>query len=232
MAKQTIKNQPIYETLLIGVLLAAVGGYMDAYTYMIRGEVFASLQSGNVILLGINLAAGRFTATVHYLVPILFFALGAGFAYLIEHYFDKREVFIWQQLSVLIELLGILLIGLLAPWLPNLLVTSGLSLFAAFQVQTFRKLNGHPFSTTMTTGNIKSVGAALLGWLFVPKTRPTNRLLLIDSLLIVFGFAAGAFSAAILLPFWQGSTIIGAAIILMFVFGLTQLDFRAHPSKY
>ena len=41
------------ETHLLGLLLALVGGFLDAYTYVCRGHVFANAQTGNLVLLGI-----------------------------------------------------------------------------------------------------------------------------------------------------------------------------------
>lgn len=46
---------PVHETLIIGILLAMSAGGLDAYTYLVHGEVFAGLQTGNLILLGIHL---------------------------------------------------------------------------------------------------------------------------------------------------------------------------------
>lgn len=40
----------------LGVLLALVGGGLDAYTFISRGGVFAGAQTGNVVLLGVAAA--------------------------------------------------------------------------------------------------------------------------------------------------------------------------------
>ena len=37
------------------VLLTLCGGYLDAYTYFVRGGVFANAQTGNIIKLGIQM---------------------------------------------------------------------------------------------------------------------------------------------------------------------------------
>lgn len=47
------------ESYLVGVLLAIAGGYLDVYTYVCRGGVFANAQTGNIVLLGINVADGN-----------------------------------------------------------------------------------------------------------------------------------------------------------------------------
>ena len=43
----------------VGVMLAIVGGYLDAYTYISRDHVFANAQTGNMVLLAINIKEGR-----------------------------------------------------------------------------------------------------------------------------------------------------------------------------
>ena len=55
------KPYPVHESLLIGTLLTAAAGSFDAFTYLLHGEVFAGLQTGNVILLGIHLGQAQWT---------------------------------------------------------------------------------------------------------------------------------------------------------------------------
>ena len=46
------------ETYRVGILLAAAGGFLDAYTFLCRGHVFANAQTGNIVLFGVSLARG------------------------------------------------------------------------------------------------------------------------------------------------------------------------------
>ncbi|HEV3423197.1 MAG TPA: YoaK family protein, partial [Paraburkholderia sp.] len=45
----------------VAVLLTLSGGFLDAYTYVGHGGVFANTMTGNVALLGIHIAAGDWT---------------------------------------------------------------------------------------------------------------------------------------------------------------------------
>ena len=67
------------EALRAGLVPAVTGGYLDAYTYLCRGHVFANAETGNMVLLGINLVTGQWSAAVKYIPPIfcLFFLAGA-----------------------------------------------------------------------------------------------------------------------------------------------------------
>ena len=38
------------ESLLLGAILATVGGFLDAHTYICRGKVFANAETGNIVL--------------------------------------------------------------------------------------------------------------------------------------------------------------------------------------
>ena len=64
------------EALRVGLVLALAGGYLDAYTYLCRGGVFANAETGNMVLLGVKLAAGDWGGAVKYLPPIFAFFLG------------------------------------------------------------------------------------------------------------------------------------------------------------
>lgn len=46
-----MKITQISESIRLGALLAISGGMMDAYSYIMRGHVFANAQTGNMLLL-------------------------------------------------------------------------------------------------------------------------------------------------------------------------------------
>ena len=55
------------ESYLVGVLLAIAGGYLDVYTYICRGGVFANAQTGNIVLLGISMADQNWDKILFYI---------------------------------------------------------------------------------------------------------------------------------------------------------------------
>jgi uncharacterized membrane protein YoaK (UPF0700 family) len=69
------------ETFPLAILLSCAGGYLDAFTWVGQGGVFANAQTGNVVLLGINAAAGQWSEAVHHLMPILAFTFGVYAAF-------------------------------------------------------------------------------------------------------------------------------------------------------
>ena len=52
------------ESLMTAAFIILSGGLQDAYTYLCRGKVFANAQTGNIVLLSVNLIDGKFGKAV------------------------------------------------------------------------------------------------------------------------------------------------------------------------
>lgn len=143
----------ISESIRLGILLALSGGFMDAYSYLERGRVFANAQTGNMLLMGVNLAEGNLRAMVDYLFPVLAFALGIFLAEVIH--VRETNLLHWRQTAVLLE--ALILIGVsFFPLSMNLPANSLTSFACGIQVECFRKIHGHGIATTMCIGNLRS----------------------------------------------------------------------------
>lgn len=68
-------HKQMSEAFLTAAFLSISGGLQDAYTYLARGNVFANAQTGNIVLLSQHIADGDLASTIHYLIPLSFFAL-------------------------------------------------------------------------------------------------------------------------------------------------------------
>jgi uncharacterized membrane protein YoaK (UPF0700 family) len=209
----------IHESLPVGVALAMAGGFLDAYTYLFHGAVFASMQSGNVILLGIHLATGQFIQAFRYLPPILLFLVGIVLTNGLQHRFPTGGRIVWQNVALFLEALGIFILGIFAHSLPNVIVDSGLSFFAAIQYASYRRLAGMPYATTMTTGNIRSMGDYLYQRIFKKDVSVDYKLKYIA--MIIGGFFFGAVSSSLLGMFLAHRTIWVVSGILLFVLAIT-----------
>ena len=91
------------ESLANGLLLAFAGGMMDAYTYLCRGQVFANAETGNLVLLGIQLAQRNWGRALYYLWPIMSFALGVLLTeWLRSHFTPLPGLPHWRQLVLVV----------------------------------------------------------------------------------------------------------------------------------
>ena len=66
------------EAFCTAMFLSVSGGLQDVYTYLYRGKVFANAQTGNIVLCSVKLVEGDWSAVLHYLVPLCFFALACS----------------------------------------------------------------------------------------------------------------------------------------------------------
>src|SRR5437762_10244378 len=68
------------QSLLVACLLTMSGGFLDAFTWLSLGGVFANSQTGNVVFLGMYAALGQWHEAAHHIPPILAFLAGAWVA--------------------------------------------------------------------------------------------------------------------------------------------------------
>ena len=185
------------ESFRLGALLALAGGVLDAYTYLIRGGVFANAQTGNIVLLGVRLIHGEWRQVLHYLIPILAFAGGVIVAEQIRQRVSREGGIHWRQVTLGLELL--LLAGV--AWLPaslDSLANVAVSFVCAVQVESFRKVNGNAFATTMCTGNLRSGTERLLLYLRTGERDHWSRAIQYYGIILCFiaGAALGGLCAA------------------------------------
>lgn len=148
------------ESYLMAAILSVTGGFLDAYTYISRGGVFANAQTGNFCLMSIALVDGDVLSATRYLFPILAFVLGTLLAESLRRRLAPLQALHWRQVVVLLEIALLFTVALLpdtANNLANLLV----SFLCAVQGQTFRKFLGNTFASTMCTGNLRSASEHL-----------------------------------------------------------------------
>lgn len=156
MKQEKNKTRQMSETFLMGTLLALTGGFLDAYTYMSRGGVFANAQTGNIVLLGLNMASGQWSRVLYYLVPIIAFVLGIFLAESIRGKCMYNRKMHWRQLVLILEILVLLFVAVLPQGKFDMIANVAVSFICAMQVESFRKVNGNTFATTMCTGNLRS----------------------------------------------------------------------------
>lgn len=101
------------DSLLVAILLCISGGFQDTYTYNCREGVFANAQTGNMALLGQNLAMGNWPMTLRYLVPVAAFAAGIYFSQKIRLRYKERQMIHWRQIVILLEIIVLFLTGFL-----------------------------------------------------------------------------------------------------------------------
>ena len=140
------------ESFRLSALLSFSGGLQDAYTYNVRDGVFANAQTGNVVLMSQNFMQGEWNKGLRYMLPLISFAAGIFLAERIESRFKTGSKIHWRQIILFIEIAMLLAVGFM-PTGFNMLANIMVSFSCAMQVQTFRKVHGYGYASTMCIGN-------------------------------------------------------------------------------
>ena len=226
------KNGQMSESLLLGGLLALAGGFFDAYTYLCRGGVFANAQTGNIVLFGLKLAEREWLRALTYLLPILAFALGVVAAELVKRR-GKREhrpdgTLHWRQTIVLAEVCILAAVSF-ASQEYNTAVNIAISFVCAMQVETFRKVRGSAFATTMCTGNLRSGTEQLVLWRQTGDRKAARKAR--HYYAIILWFIAGAALGALCTDAWWERALLLTGVPLLVVFGLMFREQEAHALR-
>ena len=150
-----MNKRQISESIEVGIFLALSGGFMDAYSYINRGKVFANAETGNIILMALKVCEGKFFEAVNYLIPIISFAVGVAICEIIKYRKERINMIHWRQILVLFEIFAFIAVGFL-PQEMNRVANSIISMISGIQFATFPKIRGTAIATTMCTGNLKT----------------------------------------------------------------------------
>ena len=207
------RAKQISESIELGILLALSGGFMDAYSYIARGKVFANAQTGNMLLLGIHLSQGHYNQALYYAFPVFAFALGIALTAIVR--IHNQSQLHWRQISVFVEGMILFLVAFI-PFHMNLLANSLTSFACGIQVQSFRKIHETPLATTMCIGNLRG-GTENLCHYFIKKEKHYLEKGLIYYGVIFF-FILGAVIGNICVSYYSRYAIMICSLLLMISF--------------
>ena len=183
-------------SLSVGGMLAAAGGFLDGFTYVGHGQVFANAMSANVILFGAYCYTGSFHIALRYLPPIMAFLAAVWASQTIQLHSKRRGIAALYGAVLLLEIVVLLVLSLLPATTPDTLFTTSIAFAAAVQMNTFREMNGHSYSSTFTTGNLRTLGEAAFTWLFEGHPQDAARTVR-DFSVIVGAFLLGAIAGGV-----------------------------------
>lgn len=204
---------PRDETLQIASLLAFVGGYLEAYTWIVH-HVFANAQSANLVFLWVYMTGGEWERAVRYIPPLLAFVVGVVLACWLRWALPQQAA----RISNLIEIAFLFIVAILHNRLPEVAGTLGLSLVAAFQTVSFPRVEGWSYNSVMVTSNfrqtIEGLFAAFAG---STEPRPFRRSYVFGTMCVAFGSgaAAGAFATELKRTYSLAVPVMLLVIVLL-----------------
>lgn len=189
-------ERQLAESTVFITLLMIVGGYLNAYTFITRGGVFANNQTGNLAKLGVELANLNWSGATDCLLPILGCMLGAGAAAYLKSVHFPNQPNNWRRTILILELLTLFIVGFLPTSIPHRVVNISISFITAFQLSGFRTLHGIVCNTTISTGNLRTAGQ-FWSEAFIKKDKDSF-LKALHFGFVVFSFAFGALLGTII----------------------------------
>lgn len=189
--KRLLPETQMSEAFVNSAFLALSGGFQDAYTYNTRDEVFANAQTGNVVLMSQHLMTGEWSTALRYLFPLLAFVLGVLLAEQIQYYHKYKAGVHWRQKILLIEIVILFGVGFIPSGF-NTVAAILVSFTCAMQVQSFRKIDGYSYASTMCIGNLRSGTDALSVYIRERKPEQLKRCLYYFGIILLFAIGAGA----------------------------------------
>ncbi|SMG01936.1 YoaK family protein [Burkholderia singularis] len=201
----------------VAALLTLSGGFLDAYTYVGHGRVFANTMTGNVALLGINVSAGDWAQALHHVPPLGGFVLAVFVSHLLGLAAQKGWVRHTAFVALCVEIVFLALASCGWPEWSSAWLIPGISFVATLQTLSFTQLESLSYTSVMTTGNLRRAAQLLFAGL-IP--RYDARVLHDSGLLAIisFCFLFGAVLGGLLTRLTGGNALWGAVLLLIAAF--------------
>lgn len=212
-----MRRDQMSESIPVGLLLAFAGGMLDSYSYLNRGQVFATAETGNLVLLGLQLAQQNWSDIPHYLLPILSFAAGVLAAELLRRWMGSNAGRLhWRQPILLTECLVLVAVALIPTGPLDSAANMLISFTSAIQIESFRQFHGCGCATTMCTGNLRSGTEHLFRCLTSSGSQSASKAMLYYGLIL--SFVTGAVVSGLLSSFLGYRAVLGACLPLLAAF--------------
>ncbi len=204
---------PAANGLATAMALSASAGYLDAFTYIGHGHVFASAMTGNLVLLGIK-AAALDAEALAYVSPILAYVAGVILANVLMRE-SVRGIFrspphVVTLLFELVVLFGVAFGPF--PLRDGILVLI-ITVSTSMQNTSFRNIGTCTYNSVIMTGNLQTFSNLIADGIrpFTPAKLAEAR----DLGGVIGSFATGAAVGAIATPrFGVHAVLLPAGVLL------------------
>ena len=146
--------------------------------------------------------------------------LGIFVAECVHRHYKYMERVHWRQLIILSEIVLLFAVGFL-PQTINTFANAVVSFVCAMQVQTFRKVRGHAYASTMCIGNMRSGTEALCVYFHTHDREVLHKALTYFGVIGLFALGAGF--GALLTKYvaergiWVSCVLLAVSFLIMFI---------------
>lgn len=201
----------------LALFLTFCAGYVDAYTFIERGNTLVAGQTGNVVFLSVGLIQHNVTDARAKVLTLLSFMLGV---FLLTVYKEKLRIVKKPILSLIPLAILSLIIGFIPPTVENIYLVPPLAFCMGLVTTAFGEVSGIAYNNAFMTGNIKRTMLAFGDYVRTKHSPFLREGLIFVSLLS--SFVLGVVVSAYLTVFYDEKTILGVPI-MMTVFYMSML---------
>ena len=182
----------------LGFTVICAGGCMDAFSYLLHGEVFATGQTGNIVRLCMSIPDGNIEFMGRYALPITSFFLGIFLSRLALDFVFHGNEFRAQRFITLFEACAFVFIGLLPQGVPDHPVNCLISFCAALAFENFRRFGTKSnYSSMFCTGNLRSLAETIYDGTVRGNAHELHRAMRYAGL--IFSFGVGVATCTVLI---------------------------------
>ena len=169
-------------------IVSAFGmGLFNSYSYVFRGQSFATMETGNMMMFSYYLINGNYSVLYRYVISILAFTLGC----ILLEVLRRKKVLRYPKLLLAVEcILTITILLLPESDLFTALANAMGGFVGASHLQLFRNLDGYSVTTTMCTGNLRSLTNCLGEWIVDKNKKALHGVRVYATLILTFIFGA------------------------------------------
>ena len=211
----------------LALFLTFCAGYVDAYTFIVRGNTLVAGQTGNVVFLSVGLIQQNVSDASAKVMTLLSFMMGV---LLLTVYKEKLRIVKKPILSVIPLAVLSLIIGFVPQTVENIYLVPPLAFCMGLVTTAFGEVSGIAYNNAFMTGNIKRTMLAFGDYFRTKHTPFLREGLIFVSLLSSFVF--GVVFSAYLTIYYQEKTILGVPLMMsIFYFSMLFASWRKKGEK-
>ena len=211
----------------LALFLTFCAGYVDAYTFIVRGNTLVAGQTGNVVFLSVGLIQHNVSDASAKVMTLLAFMMGV---LLLTVYKEKLRIVKKPILSVIPLAVLSLIIGFVPQTVENIYLVPPLAFCMGLVTTAFGEVSGIAYNNAFMTGNIKRTMLAFGDYFRTKHTPFLREGLIFVSLLSSFVF--GVIFSAYLTIYYQEKTILGVPLMMsIFYFSMLFASWRKKGKK-
>ena len=206
----------------LALFLTFCAGYVDAYTFIVRGNTLVAGQTGNVVFLSVGLIQQNVSDASAKVMTLLSFMMGV---FLLTLYKEKLRIVKKPILSLIPLAVLSLIIGFVPQTVENIYLVPPLAFCMGLVTTAFGEVSGIAYNNAFMTGNIKRTMLAFGDYFRTKHTPFLREGLIFVSLLSSFVF--GVIFSAYLTIYYQEKTILGIPLMMsIFYFSMLFASWR------